>query len=148
MLAVTLAVVAVFVPVAFMEGIMGRFFYQFGVTVAVAVLISYVVSMTLTPMLSARILKEHEHHGRVSRAIEWVLAGIEARYRAALAWAALPPRPHHGRRLGGAGRPPASMATLAQVHLHPAAGHEHGQGHARAAGRHAARRDPAQPSTT
>ncbi len=85
-LAVTLAVVAVFVPVAFMEGIMGRFFYQFGVTVAVAVLISYMVSMTLTPMLSARILKEHESQGAVSRAIEKVLTGVEARYRAALAW--------------------------------------------------------------
>ncbi len=85
-LAVTLAVVAVFVPVAFMEGIMGRFFYQFGVTVAVAVLISYAVSMTLTPMLSARILKEHSHPGRVSRAIEGVLTTVEVRYRAALAW--------------------------------------------------------------
>jgi hydrophobic/amphiphilic exporter-1 (mainly G- bacteria), HAE1 family len=86
-LAVTLAVVAVFVPVAFMEGIMGRFFYQFGVTVAVAVLISYLVSMTLTPMFSARILSEHQGHGPVSRAIEGVLVGIERRYRSALAWA-------------------------------------------------------------
>jgi HAE1 family hydrophobic/amphiphilic exporter-1 len=85
-LAVTLAVVAVFVPVAFMEGIMGRFFFQFGVTVAVAVLISYLVSMTLTPMLSARILKEHQGHGALSRAIERVLVFIETRYRAILAW--------------------------------------------------------------
>ncbi len=85
-LAVTLAVVAVFVPVAFMEGIMGRFFYQFGVTVAVAVLISYLVSMTLTPMLSARILKEHQGHGAVSRAIERVLVFVETRYRAVLGW--------------------------------------------------------------
>ncbi len=85
-LAVTLAVVAVFVPVAFMEGIMGRFFYQFGVTVAVAVLISYMVSMTLTPMLSARVLKEHQGHGALSRAIERVLVGIETRYRAILGW--------------------------------------------------------------
>jgi len=85
-LAVTMAVVAVFVPVAFMEGLMGRFFYQFGVTVAVAVLISYGVSMTLTPMLSARVLKEQEHPGRVSRGIEKVLSGIESRYRRLLAW--------------------------------------------------------------
>jgi len=85
-LAVTLAVVAVFVPVAFMEGIMGRFFYQFGVTVAVAVLISYLVSMTLTPMLSARVLKEHQGHGAVSRAIERGLVAVETRYRAILAW--------------------------------------------------------------
>ncbi len=86
-LAVTLAVVAVFVPVAFMEGIMGRFFYQFGVTVAVAVLISYLVSMTLTPMLSARMLREHQGHGPVSRAIERVLTAVERRYRGILAWA-------------------------------------------------------------
>ncbi|HUL61155.1 MAG TPA: efflux RND transporter permease subunit [Anaeromyxobacteraceae bacterium] len=85
-LAVTLAVVAVFVPVAFMEGLIGRFFYQFGVTVAVAVLISYGVSMTLTPMLSARVLREHQAHGRVFRAIERVLSAIDAFYRRVLAW--------------------------------------------------------------
>jgi HAE1 family hydrophobic/amphiphilic exporter-1 len=85
-LAVTLAVVAVFVPVAFMEGMIGRFFYQFGVTVAVAVLISYGVSMTLTPMLSARVLKEHQAHGRVFAAIEAVLGGIDRVYRRALGW--------------------------------------------------------------
>jgi HAE1 family hydrophobic/amphiphilic exporter-1 len=84
-LAVTLSVVAVFVPVAFMEGLMGRFFYQFGVTVAVAVLISYLVSMTLTPMLSARLLREHVAHGPVFRAVEQVLLGIERLYRRALA---------------------------------------------------------------
>jgi HAE1 family hydrophobic/amphiphilic exporter-1 len=85
-LAVTLAVVAVFVPVAFMEGLIGRFFYQFGVTVAVAVLISYLVSMTLTPMLSARVIKPHVAHGRVFRAIERVLDAVDAIYRRALAW--------------------------------------------------------------
>jgi len=52
-MATTLAIVAVFVPVAFMEGIIGRFFYQFGLTVAWAVLVSLFVSFTLTPMLSA-----------------------------------------------------------------------------------------------
>ena len=52
-LATTLTIVAVFLPVAFMGGIIGRFFYQFGVTVSVAVLISMFVSFTLDPMLSA-----------------------------------------------------------------------------------------------
>ncbi|PRC95047.1 efflux RND transporter permease subunit [Solimicrobium silvestre] len=51
--ATTLAIVAVFVPVAFMDGIIGRFFFQFGVTVAVAVLVSLFVSFTLDPMLSS-----------------------------------------------------------------------------------------------
>ena len=52
-MATTLSIVAVFVPVAFMRGIIGRFFFAFGVTVAWAVLISLFVSFTLTPMLSA-----------------------------------------------------------------------------------------------
>jgi HAE1 family hydrophobic/amphiphilic exporter-1 len=52
-LATTLSIVAVFAPVAFMKGIIGRFFYQFGLTVAWAVLVSLFVSFTLTPMLSA-----------------------------------------------------------------------------------------------
>lgn len=52
-LATTLTIVAVFLPVAFMGGIIGRFFYQFGVTVSTAVLISMFVSFTLDPMLSA-----------------------------------------------------------------------------------------------
>jgi HAE1 family hydrophobic/amphiphilic exporter-1 len=85
-LAVTLSIVAVFIPVAFMDGMMGKFFYQFGVTVAVAVGISYFVSMTLTPMLSSRLLKEHGHPGMVSRGIERVLRGTENVYRSALRW--------------------------------------------------------------
>lgn len=52
-LATTLTVVAVFVPVAFMGGIVGRFFYSFGITIAAAVLISLFVSFTMDPMLSA-----------------------------------------------------------------------------------------------
>ncbi|MFP5354391.1 MAG: efflux RND transporter permease subunit, partial [Gemmatimonadota bacterium] len=52
-MATTFAIVAVFAPVAFMKGIVGRFFYQFGLTVSWAVLVSLFVSFTLTPMLSA-----------------------------------------------------------------------------------------------
>lgn len=80
-LAVTLAVVAVFVPVAFMEGITGRFFYQFGVTVAVAVIISYLVSMTLTPVMASRVLRQaHGEPGALSRAIERGLTALEQAY--------------------------------------------------------------------
>jgi HAE1 family hydrophobic/amphiphilic exporter-1 len=86
-LAVTLSILAVFVPVAFMEGMVGRFFAAFGVTVAVAVAISYLVSMTLTPMASAVILRSHGEPGRVSRAIERALSAIEHLYRRVLAWA-------------------------------------------------------------
>lgn len=62
-LATTLAIVAVFLPVAFMGGIIGRFFYQFGVTVSSAVLLSMFVSFTLDPMLSS-IWPDPDIHGR------------------------------------------------------------------------------------
>jgi multidrug efflux pump len=55
-IATTVALVAVFVPVAFLRGITGRFFYEFGVTVAASVVISTVVALTLTPMLCSRYL--------------------------------------------------------------------------------------------
>ncbi|NVI99529.1 efflux RND transporter permease subunit [Myxococcus sp. AM009] len=83
--AVTLAIVAVFIPVAFMDGTMGMFFYQFGVTVAVAVLISYAVSMTLTPMLSSRMLSHHGSPTGISAAVEKVLVATETGYRNILA---------------------------------------------------------------
>jgi HAE1 family hydrophobic/amphiphilic exporter-1 len=86
-LAVTLSVLAVFVPVAFMEGMVGRFFSAFGITVAVAVAISYLVSMSLTPMASAVILRSHGAPGRISRVIEAALARVERLYRRVLAWA-------------------------------------------------------------
>jgi len=57
-MATTFTIVAVFVPVAFMPGIVGRFFYQFGITVSVSVLVSLFVAFTLTPMLSSRWLKK------------------------------------------------------------------------------------------
>jgi HAE1 family hydrophobic/amphiphilic exporter-1 len=53
-MATTFSIIAVFVPVAFMGGIIGRFFYQFGITVGFAVMVSLYVSFTLDPMLSSR----------------------------------------------------------------------------------------------
>jgi len=58
-LATTLSLVAVFVPVAFMPGIVGQFFKQFGITISAAVVISLFISFTLDPMLSARLAKAH-----------------------------------------------------------------------------------------
>lgn len=82
-MAITAAIIAVFVPVAVMEGIIGRFFFQFGLTVSFAVAVSLLVSFTLTPMLSSRFLKS-QHGGRffVSRWIEAVLDGVERAYTA------------------------------------------------------------------
>nr|WP_313015134.1 efflux RND transporter permease subunit [Moraxella sp. CTOTU48841] len=85
-LATTLVIVAVFLPVAFMGGIIGRFFYQFGVTVSTAVLLSLFVSFTLDPMLSSiwpdpDAAHQHDRHNeRVSfrkRPIAWLLAGFQ-----------------------------------------------------------------------
>src|SRR5213075_1267583 len=55
-LATTLSLVVIFVPVSFMSSISGRFLYQFGITAAVSVMVSLLVSFTLTPMMSARLL--------------------------------------------------------------------------------------------
>lgn len=85
-LATTLVIVAVFLPVAFMGGIIGRFFYQFGVTVSTAVLLSLFVSFTLDPMLSSiwpdpDAVHQHDRlSARVSfrkRPIAWLLDGFQ-----------------------------------------------------------------------
>ena len=92
-LATTLSIVAVFLPVAFMEGIMGRFFLQFGVTVSVAVLISLFVAFTLDPMLSSvwydPDANPNRKHGPIGWTVQrfdiffdWVRSG----YRAVLRW--------------------------------------------------------------
>jgi hydrophobe/amphiphile efflux-1 (HAE1) family protein len=81
-MATTFAIVAVFTPIAFMKGIIGRFFFQFGITVAVAVLVSLFVSFTLDPMLSAiwhdppegrfkRIPWLGRVMNRIERGVEW-----------------------------------------------------------------------------
>ncbi|MBI2375172.1 MAG: efflux RND transporter permease subunit [Deltaproteobacteria bacterium] len=85
-LATTFSIVAVFVPVAIMKGIVGRFFFQFGLTVSFAVLVSLLVSFTLTPMMSSRLLKGSGGHPQ-SGPIERALRGIERAYRGTLAWA-------------------------------------------------------------
>lgn len=63
-MATTLSLVVIFVPVSFMSSISGRFLYQFGITAAVAVLVSLLVSFTLTPMMSSRFFRRtHSHSG-------------------------------------------------------------------------------------
>src|SRR4051812_30808196 len=61
-LATTLSLVVIFVPVSFMSSISGRFLFQFGITAAVAVLISLLVSFTLTPVMSARLFSRAKKH--------------------------------------------------------------------------------------
>ncbi|HSA54391.1 MAG TPA: efflux RND transporter permease subunit [Gemmatimonadaceae bacterium] len=93
-MATTLSIVAVFVPVAFMRGIIGRFFFAFGITVAWAVLVSLFVSFTLTPMLSAwwgvNPHGAHEAGNPVQRVIARFNRGFDrlaVRYRGVIAWA-------------------------------------------------------------
>src|SRR5213593_2279920 len=73
-MATTLSLVIIFLPVAFMAGRVGRFFHSFGLTVAVAIMISLLISFTLTPSLSARVLRrvppERAHGGRLYRVLE------------------------------------------------------------------------------
>jgi len=79
-MATTASILAVFVPVATMKGMIGRFFVQFGLTVAFAVSVSLFVAFTLTPMLSSRFLRAHTGKGPIARAIERFLDGVEGIY--------------------------------------------------------------------
>ncbi|MEO6418907.1 MAG: efflux RND transporter permease subunit [Polyangiaceae bacterium] len=90
-LATTLTVVAVFVPVAFMDGIVGQFFRQFGLTIVAAVLMSLFVAFTLDPMLSSRFSKAHRPGDKVPFArlkapFQAVFAMMDSIYRAVLGW--------------------------------------------------------------
>ncbi len=72
--ATTLTICAVFIPVAFMSGIAGQFFAPFGFTVTVAVLFSLLVARTLTPMMAAYFLKPHDRPVKESKLLKWYLA--------------------------------------------------------------------------
>ncbi|WP_338871271.1 efflux RND transporter permease subunit [Myxococcus stipitatus] len=90
-LATTLSLVAVFVPVAFMPGIVGQFFKQFGITISMAVLVSLFISFTLDPMLSARLAKrrvpgEVHKENAVAAALRRMLDGTERFYASVLRW--------------------------------------------------------------
>ncbi len=69
----TLSVVAVFLPIAYMKGIIGRFFFQFGLTVSFALFVSLIIALTLTPMLSARLLARGDERRRMPRLQFWAL---------------------------------------------------------------------------
>jgi HAE1 family hydrophobic/amphiphilic exporter-1 len=80
-LSMTLSLAAVFIPVLFMSGIMGRLFHEFAVTISVSILISGFVSLSLTPMLCSRFLKPpSEDHGHLYRATEKVFDGMRWLY--------------------------------------------------------------------
>jgi hydrophobe/amphiphile efflux-1 (HAE1) family protein len=79
---ISLSLVAVFIPLLLMGGIIGRLFREFALTVTAAIAVSVVVSLTLTPMLCSRFLTRHsEQHGVLYRAVEWFFAKLNDGYR-------------------------------------------------------------------
>jgi multidrug efflux pump len=87
---ISISLIAVFIPILMMGGIVGRLFREFAVTVSTAVLVSMVISLTTTPAMCAHFLKAHspeETHGRVYRISEKFFSGMLRAYRHSLLWA-------------------------------------------------------------
>ena len=82
----TVSLSAVFLPILFMEGMVGRLFREFAVTVGIAVLISGVVSLTITPMLCSLLLKPDHAHGRLFNWSEQIFNVARDGYGATLRW--------------------------------------------------------------
>jgi HAE1 family hydrophobic/amphiphilic exporter-1 len=95
-LAGSFSIMSVFLPIAFMGGIIGRFFHEYGMAVVFAVGVSLLVALTLTPTLSARALRREVHHGRAFQTLEAVYTRLENLYQRLLVWALL----HRGSVVG------------------------------------------------
>ncbi len=93
-LSMTLSLVAVFLPILLMGGMMGRLFREFAVTLSVAILVSLAVSLTTTPMMCARVLKSEQGrtHGRWYRLSERFFEGMRGGYARSLTWVLRHPR--------------------------------------------------------
>src|SRR5437773_1063742 len=93
-LSMTLSLVAVFLPILLMGGMMGRLFREFAVTLSVAILISLIVSLTTTPMLCAKVLvwEQGRSHGWWYRVSERLFQGMRGGYARSLAWVLRHPR--------------------------------------------------------
>ncbi len=66
-MSITLSLIAVFIPLFFMSGLVGRMFREFAAAVSISLVLSLIISLTLTPMMCARLLKDerHQKHGRL-----------------------------------------------------------------------------------
>ncbi len=84
--AATLAILAIFLPVAFMQGIIGKFFFQFGVTMSVAVGLSLLEALTLAPMRCAQFLNVGERRSWFGKAVEGGFRWLADQYRRTLGW--------------------------------------------------------------
>src|SRR5205085_10045459 len=87
-ISLSFSLVAVFIPLIFMTGIVGRLFREFAITLSVAVLVSCIVSLTLTPMMCSRLLEPEDEskHGRLFRATEGFFKGMLDAYERGLQW--------------------------------------------------------------
>jgi len=84
-MAATISVVAIFLPVAFMSGVIGKFFFQFGVTITVAVLLSLLEALTLTPMRCSQFVDIEKRTTRFGKGIEWLMGKTRELYAGSLA---------------------------------------------------------------
>jgi len=93
-LSMTLSLVAVFIPVLFMGGIVGRLFHEFAVTIGVAILISGLISLTLTPMMCSRLLRHAtgSRRGPIQRTFDRVFGAVRGGYERSLHWSVSHPR--------------------------------------------------------
>ncbi len=80
-LAATIAIVAVFLPVAFMKGIIGKFFYQFGITISVAVGLSLLEALTLTPMRCSQFLEVGERKSKFGQTFDQMMLNLKEQYK-------------------------------------------------------------------
>ena len=88
-ISLTVSLIAVFIPLLFMTGLVGRMFREFALTLSIAVLVSAVISLTLTPMMCAYLLK-HEPNQTISRwraALDWPVTAMARFYERTLGWA-------------------------------------------------------------
>jgi len=94
LVSMTLSLVAVFIPVMFMGGLIGRLLHEFAVTISAAILVSGFVSLTLTPMLASRYLRheKREQHNKLYWLFENAFARLLEGYRVSLAWSLAHPR--------------------------------------------------------
>ena len=139
---ISMSLIAVLIPLLLMSGIIGRLFREFSVTLAMTIVVSAIVSLTLTPMLASRFLRDHTHdrHNKLYMLFERGFAALAKGYERGLDAVLAPPLHHldglsrHRRRDGRA------------VHRHsqgllPAAGHRHPVRHLRRVAGHLVRRD-------
>ena len=85
---ISISLIAVFIPLLLMGGIIGRLFREFAITLSAAILVSMVISLTTTPMMCSRVLKHQKDvkHGWMYRWSERMFDGILAGYRVSLTW--------------------------------------------------------------